>query len=254
MYITISDRRGPAVPPRQGRLQGRAAGAARVLPAARVGQDRRDLQPLEAVRRSAEADRLLQGPRLRLRQRHAARRRSTRRRGPSTSRSRSRRARWSLRAHQHPRQHQDARQGDPPRDAHLRGRAVQPDAARLSPSGGSRRSASSRRSTCRPSAGQRRQDGRQRRGRGAADRHVPDRRRLLVGRELHRPGADLAEQPVRPRPAADAAGAAVQPAPAVPAAVPRPLLPRHQVDVRLQPVQAGPVPVLVRALARRAGR
>ena len=48
------------------------------------------------------------------------------------------------------------------------------------------------------------------------------------------------------------AGAAVQPAPAVPAAVPGPLLPRHQVDVRLQPVPAGPVPVLVRApVARR---
>ncbi len=100
----------------------------------------------------------------------------------------------------------------------------------------------------------RRQDRRQRRGRGAADRHVPDRRRLLVGRELHRPGADLAEQPVRPRPDADAAGAALQPAPAVPAAVPGPLLPRHQVDVRLQPVQAGPVPVLVRALVEAAGR
>ena len=48
----------------------------------------------------------------------------------------------------------------------------------------------------------RRQDGRQLRGHRAADRHVPDRRRLLVGRELHRPGAGVAEQPVRPRPAA----------------------------------------------------
>ena len=88
----------------------------------------------------------------------------------------------------------------------------------------------------------RRQDGRQRRGRRAADRHVPDRRRLLVGRELHRPGADLAEQPVRPRQLAHAAGAALQPAPALPAAVPGPLLPRHQLDLRLQPLQPGPVP------------
>ena len=56
---------------------------------------------------------------------------------------------------------------------------------------------------------QRRQDGGQHRGHRAADRHLPDRRRLLLGRELHRPGADLAEQPVRPRPVAVPAGAAV---------------------------------------------
>ncbi len=95
---------------------------------------------------------------------------------------------------------------------------------------------------------QRQRDGRQRRGRGAADRHVPDRRRLLVGRELHRPGADLAEQPPRPRAVADVAGADLQPAAALPPPVPGPLLPRHQLDLRLQPVQAGSHPVVVHPL------
>ena len=78
-----------------------------------------------------------------------------------------------------------------------------------------------------------------------ADRDVPDRRRVLLGRELHRPGADLAKQPVRSRAAAHAAGAALQPPPALSAAVPGPLLPRHQLDVRLQPLQAGPVSLLL---------
>ena len=67
---------------------------------------------------------------------------------------------------------------------------------------GSTRSATSRRSRCRPSGASRRQDGRQLRGRRASDRDVPDRRRVLLGGELHRPGPDLAEQPVRPRAAA----------------------------------------------------
>jgi hypothetical protein len=56
----------------------------------------------------------------------------------------------------------------------------------------------------------RRHDGRRRRGQGEADRHVPGRRRLQLPRELHGPGADLAEQPVWPRPEPLAAGDALQ--------------------------------------------
>ena len=60
-------------------------------------------------------------------------------------------------------------------------------------------------------------------------------------RELHRPGADLAEQPVRPRPDARAAGAdQLEPAPAVLAALRRAVLPRHAVDVRVRPLQPEP--------------
>ena len=50
-----------------------------------------------------------------------------------------------------------------------------------------------------------------------------------------------------------AAGAAVQPAPAVPAAVPGAVLPRHQLDVRLQPVQARTGSCSRSSAPRRAG-
>ena len=83
----------------------------------------------------------------------------------------------------------------------------------------------------------RRHHGRQRRGRRAPDRRLPNRRRLLLGRVVHLPGADLAEQPPRPRPVGDPAGAGVRPAPALHAAVRGHVLPRHQLDLRLQPVQ-----------------
>jgi hypothetical protein len=59
-----------------------------------------------------------------------------------------------------------------------------------------------RRQRLRPSKGS---VGRVRRGQRSRSservhRHLPDRRRVLLGRELHRPGPDVAEQPVRPRP------------------------------------------------------
>ena len=145
--------------------------------------------------RSAEADRLLQGPGLRLRQR------LPRDAGQREDAHRRRHLRdpegqaGHLRAHQHPRQHQDARQGDPPRAAHLRGRALQPVAARLLEEARQRARLLREGRVSTKRGASRRQDGRQRRGHRAPDRHVPDRRRFLVGRELHRPGADLAEQP-----------------------------------------------------------
>ena len=125
--------------------------------------------------------------------------------GQPDVRGRARQARL-LRAHQHPRQLQDARQGDPPRDEDLRGRAVQQHEPRGLQAPDQALGffenvvVSTKRGSTRVRRGQRR-------GHRARHRHVPDRRRLLVGRELHRPGADLAEQPVRPRQDARAAGA-----------------------------------------------
>ena len=141
-------------------------------------------------------------------------------------RGRARQARL-LRAHQHPRQLEDARQGDPPRDEDLRGRAVQQHQPRDLEAPHQRARLLRERRGLDQARQLRRVRRGQRRGHRAADRHVPDRRRLLVGRELHRAGADLAEQPVRPRPDARAAGPAVEPAPAVPAALRRAVLPRH---------------------------
>ena len=103
------------------------------------------------------------------------------------------------------RQREDAGQGDPPRDEDLRGRAVQQHrAAQLAPAHQRARLLRERRRL--DEAGSSDEVRRGRRGEGAADRHLPDRRRLLVRRELHRAGADLAEQPLRPRPDARAAG------------------------------------------------
>ncbi len=153
---------------------------------------------------------------------------------------------------QHPRQQQDPRQGDPPRAAPRRGRHLQPVAARLLEEARQRARLLREGRDVDQARAVRRQAGRQLRGRRATHRDVPDRRRILVGRELHRPGPDLAEQPVRPRAAPHAAGPALQPPPALLAAVPGPLLPRHQLDLRVQPVQAGPVPLLVHPRLRRA--
>ena len=65
-----------------------------------------------------------------------------------------------------------------------------------------------------------RDDQRQLRGRRAAHRHVPGRRRLLEHRELHRHRADPAGEPLRQRPVARAAGADLR----APAARQHPLL------------------------------
>ena len=59
-----------------------------------------------------------------------------------------------------------------------------------------------------------RQAQRQLRDRREPDRHVPGRRRLQLGRELHRHGAGPAGQPLRQRPVARPLRAAVRPAPA----------------------------------------
>ena len=131
LYITIPIDEGPQY--RLGKVDFRATCS---TPQGGLPQ-RLTVKPGEIFNRSklgrghAEADRLLQGPRLRLRQRHAhdARRRedADRRRDLRDPEG----AAGLLRAHQHPRQHQDPRQGHPPRAAHHRGRALQPDAARL---------------------------------------------------------------------------------------------------------------------------
>ena len=181
MYITINIDEGP-----QYRL-GRVDVTGELLAPREVFLERvsvktgRDLQPLEAVRRSAEAHRLLQGPRLRLRQRDAddagQREDPHRRRGVRDPEGTA----GHLRPHPHPRQHQDARQGDPARAAHRRGRHVHADAGSTTRSAASPRSATSRRSTCRPSAGRPTtrwtSASRSRSGRRARSRSAPASRR-----------------------------------------------------------------------------
>ena len=202
MYITISDRRGAAVPARQGRLHGRPAGAAGVLPRSACRSRPGEIfNRSKLSRRPAEADRLLQGPRLRLRQRHARRRRSTRRRAPSTSTFEIQKGalvnfeRINIRGNTKTRD-KVIRRELRISEGELYNQTQLDDSKRRVTALGffEKVEVSTKRG-----AG-RRQDRRQLRGHRAADRHVPDRRRLLVGRELHRPGADLAEQPVRPRP------------------------------------------------------
>ena len=119
---------------------------------ARLGQAGRDLQPLEAVRRSAEAHRLLQGPGLRLRQRHA---RDARQREDAHRRRHLRdpegRARLPSTASTSAATRRRATRSSGASCASSR--AI-PTTSRCSTtrSGASRRSASSRRSTSRPSA------------------------------------------------------------------------------------------------------
>ena len=134
-----------------------------------------------------------------------------------------------LRAHRDQGQHQDARQGHPPRDGDRRRASSSARRSSNSPSAASPRSATSSASTSRPSrASTPEHDQRQLRGRRAADRHVPGRRRLLQHRELHRHGADPAGQPVRQRPVARAAGADLRPAAARQRPLLRAVLPRHR--------------------------
>ena len=77
------------------------------------------------------------------------------------------------------------------------------------------------------------------RGEGAADRHLPDRRRLLLVRELHPHRADLPAELLRLGPDPLAAAPVVEDPPARADPVRRAVLPRHALDVRLRPLHDG---------------
>ena len=124
------DRRGPGVRHRLDQLQGRPDRAERGLLRAPVHQAGRGVQPQQGLRGHQQAQRLLQGQGLRLRQHHAGHQ-CRPQEADRRTRLRDREGQEGLlRAHQHPRQLQDARQGGPPRDEDRRGRALQPDQAR----------------------------------------------------------------------------------------------------------------------------